>query len=589
MHQIQSLEIKNFRSIKDWTFSLSVYTPLVGYNNAGKSNLLRAISWLLKKSSLVEMDFFCKGSPVVVSGTIVGITPDILALVEEKHRSRILPYIKDEELHIRRTQLSPGASVKDIILEVKLADGAEAWAKNPTGIDGAISQLFPDPIFIEAMQDAAEDVAKFGRSTTIGQLFTEIVAPIREKHSAKIREALANVQAALSPDGAQRDETLVKIDELMAEQVGKYFPGISVKADIPIPQFDDFLKGGTVKVFEPGHETDDWVPINAMGHGAQRAVQMALINCLSRIKAEGESGSPKTTLLLVDEPELYLHPTAIERTRAALNSLSRSEYQVVFSTHSACMVAREDAANVLLVRKENTKGTYCLPTLTEAVNTRIAEADHQAELLFSLSHSSKILFSDRVIIAEGKTERRLLPGILHVVTGKTIEEMKAALVEVDGTNNVLAAMGILSAMGIPNYAIVDLDFAFKIAAKNELLVGQADAVSGCRSLFLDMQNAGAVVLGDDGYPTKSNGHSAAEGFELLANCDDAKAWIAEIHDALKEKNIWVWKLGAIEKHLGLEGKSSSHWAKFTKTLVDTKSVDFVTDPASFKELGEWLQ
>ncbi|MFM4839284.1 AAA family ATPase [Aeromonas veronii] len=37
MHRISELEIKNFRSCKNTKIKLEKFTPLVGYNNAGKS------------------------------------------------------------------------------------------------------------------------------------------------------------------------------------------------------------------------------------------------------------------------------------------------------------------------------------------------------------------------------------------------------------------------------------------------------------------------------------------------------------------------------------------------------------------------
>ncbi|MFB8830659.1 AAA family ATPase [Azotobacter sp. CWF10] len=55
--RISNVQIKNFKSCIDTELRLSGFTPLVGYNNAGKSNCLSAIQWLLRKTSLTEADF----------------------------------------------------------------------------------------------------------------------------------------------------------------------------------------------------------------------------------------------------------------------------------------------------------------------------------------------------------------------------------------------------------------------------------------------------------------------------------------------------------------------------------------------------
>lgn len=50
---ITKLEINNYLSCKKTELELSPFTSLVGYNNAGKSNILSAVKWLLEKRTLV--------------------------------------------------------------------------------------------------------------------------------------------------------------------------------------------------------------------------------------------------------------------------------------------------------------------------------------------------------------------------------------------------------------------------------------------------------------------------------------------------------------------------------------------------------
>lgn len=588
MHVVEAVNITNFRSVQAGEFKFSAYTPLVGYNNAGKSNVLRALSWLLKKYSLAATDFFSVANSVVVEGTIAGITPEILQNLDEKHRVRIEPFIASGKLIIRRTQAQPGAATKDITLEVRTVDGSGQWASNPAGIDQAIAELFPEPILIGAMQDAAEDVAKFGRSTTIGQLLSEIMEPIRQQHSAAIEVALTSVRATLSANGANKDERLLAIDGLMETEIGKFFPGISAKTHIPIPQFDDFLKGGTIKVFEGGQQLDDGRPISSMGHGSQRAIQMALINCLSKVKNEAKATTPRTTLLLIDEPELYLHPQAIERVRLALKGLTKVGYQVLFSTHSANMINRDDAENVVFVRRTEAEGTYCRPTLIDAVRTAVSNADHQSELLFSLTHSSKILFADRVILSEGKTEHRVLPDLISAITGNTLEEMKTAVIEVAGSANIPAAIAVLTSMGLPVKAIVDLDFAFKVATQHALLAPTGPEITKCKQILMSLAESGQLMLGSDGYPQRHNGQTAAQGFELLARHADAQVPIQTIHDTLKAQGLWMWTRGAIEPHLGLTAKNVSTWTRFLRDLSADQTCGFAADSASISSLCDWL-
>jgi len=43
MHALSDLAIRNYRSCRVTDLQLHAFTPIVGYNNAGKSNILNAI------------------------------------------------------------------------------------------------------------------------------------------------------------------------------------------------------------------------------------------------------------------------------------------------------------------------------------------------------------------------------------------------------------------------------------------------------------------------------------------------------------------------------------------------------------------
>ena len=158
MHQITKVKIENFKSIKEIELSLAAYTPLVGYNNAGKTNILQALSWVIKKSSLQSTDFFNRENPVVVTAEISGIDAGLLDALEDNHRARVEPHVIDGTISLRRTQANPAVPVSQIRLEIRTReDGEERWVLNPTGIDQAIARMFPDPIFVGAMENTREN------------------------------------------------------------------------------------------------------------------------------------------------------------------------------------------------------------------------------------------------------------------------------------------------------------------------------------------------------------------------------------------------------------------------------------------------
>lgn len=138
---ISELDIRNFRSCVATSLQLTNFTPLVGLNNCGKSNCLTALQWLVRKAKLGVEDFHDPAQPVQVTGVLVGITDADLDVLEGKHRKKIEPHIHDGILKIRRVQEVPGGEVTLTIMD----PATNQWDPNPTGIDNAITALFPIP------------------------------------------------------------------------------------------------------------------------------------------------------------------------------------------------------------------------------------------------------------------------------------------------------------------------------------------------------------------------------------------------------------------------------------------------------------
>ncbi|MDA0574507.1 ATP-dependent nuclease [Burkholderia gladioli] len=589
MHHISEISIKNFRSISEGLFPLSHYTPLVGYNNAGKTNIIRAIGWIIKKSSLPAEDFHQVDQPVVVEVAISGITDEVLDAIGNAHRGRIAPLVVDGLIRIRRIQATPDQAVASIRFDVlKRENDQDEWVVNPAGIDAAIGALFPDPIFVGAMENSTEDVAKFGSSTTIGKLLKEIMTPIIDRNSPIVAEALLEIGRRLSANAEEKDETLIDLDGRIRVELSKLFPGVSAKTHIPVPEFADFMKSATIRIFEEGYENLDGRDVSSFGHGAQRSIQIALIKCLADVRRAGGGNAGRTTLLLIDEPELYLHPQAIEVVRAALSRLSGDGYQVIITTHSANMISRSDAPNTLLIRRSAAEGTKCYPRIKDVVMEAIDGADHQSETLFALSNSSKILFSERVVITEGKTERTILPAAFHDAFGVTPDEDKIGLVDIGGTPNIPDTMKVLRAMGVPCKAIVDLDFAFRIAPIKGLLDPAHADLAACKVILNELRDGGHIGLDPDGLPTKHNGVSAAAAFELLARHANAVPCIARLHDELKAAGVWIWTKGAIETHLGI-AKTGAAQRAFMAGLADPVYRVAIPDYQTVCDAMAWLR
>ena len=588
-HLLSGISIRNFKSIQSETFELSDFTPLVGYNNAGKSNILEAIKWLLRKTALSDTDFNNTAQPVEMEGEISGITATILGQLPTNQQTSISPYLFSESLFIKRVQLSPNIGVANIQLLVKDPANigtASEWRANPTGLDQAIQALFPEPIHIGAMENSEEDVSKSLKTTTIGKLLAEIIGPIQTSYSTQVQTALDEIKELLDFDGTSRATELKAFDTAVNSKVESFFPGVSIKIHIPTPELKEVFSKGTIKVFENSNPSGK--DVSALGHGAQRSIQMALVRHLADIK-RATGGQTSNTILLIDEPELYLHPQAIEVLRDALKTLSKQGYQVIFSTHSPFMITSKDVENTILIRKNNTVGTHKRNSLKNAISTVAFAHQSQLAIIFSLSNSSNILFAEKVILAEGKTENRLLPKIIQKVTGQTLGLHKIALVPIDGSGSTRKTIEVLTAMAIPTKAIVDLDYALKEGENQGFLTTGDVDVSIIKAHLATIAPTHLINL-NGGWPTKNGSSmSASEAFALLANETAIHSNLMSLKAKMKSAGIYIWTKGAIENHLGGIPKNEMGWANFNARL-ETEELDIIlpTDHIEINDLVTWL-
>lgn len=574
--QLRKVEIENFRSCKSLEVQLSSFSPLVGYNNAGKSNIMDAIHWVLHHGALDESDFYDSDEPVTVTAHVEGINEEVLEGLSEIRRERIEPFVRDDgHCRFRRYQPDPSGTKGNIELEAYRfqpdEDEEQEWETSPTGLNKTIQTLFPEPIEVRAMEDAAEDIGKSKSTSTIGRLIAEVLNPGTEEIADRLQSPLQTLQDRLGADGNERLEVLNDLDAGATETVNEYFPGLEIRTHIPVPDAEDLFGDGTIQIID--EMSDEPQNVSSMGHGAQRSIQMALVHHLAE-QSPNETEAQTAKLVLVDEPELYLHPQAVESVRKSLKNLSESNYQVVFATHSPLMIKEDDIPYATVVRKSSSEGTRVRKRVEEAFEEAFEDESKASarRTLFSMQNASRILFSDRVLLMEGKTEKRLIPRIYEEVSGQTLREAKIALVGVGGAGIIPKCFEILSTMNMNVHALVDLDFVFKHAANKGLLEEDDEDVQTCEERHNDDEN----------------GLGSEAGVKQLVERRVANAEIQRLHEKMREQDYWVWTGGALEAHLGIDGKDESTWADFKERLEEDVFDQAVSEPESVRELVEWL-
>lgn len=592
MHRIGHVRIQNFRACQSVSLPLGPYTPLVGQNNAGKSSILEALRWALKPAALKSSDSADPKADVEVVLKIEGITPELLALIpEQQHKAAIEPYCVDGVLWIRVSASGTSKPSKEVWDPTNCGnpEDPDVWRSYPTGLPEAVSVLLPDPLFIEAMDDIGEDLGKVKAGTTIKSLLDEVMAPVLASH-AELNTALETIRDVLCTSGQARSSHLKKFDDDSTKALDSFFPGLALDLDLQMLEVKEFFKAGDLHVTDQA--TDDRRRFDQLGTGAQRAIQMALVRYLADMK-NGDPGGAACRLLLIDEPELYLHPQGVRRLRSALHKLSQSGFQVIFTTHSPLMLSRDNAADTVVVCKTKELGTITRPPLRSAVASSLQNAESQSRTLFELGNAAEVYFSRTVVLCEGKTDRRLLPLAYEQVHGRAPEADGIAFVSLGSCSDIPKALPVLEAMNIPAVAVADLDFGFTHARVGEFAILDSDApdMLQARTVLATLAASSDVTLGENGLPTRSkNGGPSAAGAWAIFASDSAGRPIAEaVHEDLKQKAVWVWPAGCIEDVTGCEAKGEEAIADQEALLLQLDSAGIRAAMPGIHECLEWIQ
>jgi AAA ATPase domain/AAA domain, putative AbiEii toxin, Type IV TA system len=130
------------------------------------------------------------------------------------------------------------------------------------------------------------------------------------------------------------------------------------------------------------------------------------VTFLLMVSAEQESDLLRDTLLLIDEPEIGLHPTGARYLMEELIDISRNNY-VVFSTHSIFMIDNKIINRHLIIKKKN--------EITEAEEVSESNIQDEEVIYKSLGYSIFSNLKEKNLIFEGWRDKKLFEVALSRV------------------------------------------------------------------------------------------------------------------------------------------------------------------------------
>ena len=166
-------------------------------------------------------------------------------------------------------------------------------------------------------------------------------------------------------------------------------------------------------------------------------------------------------LLILDEPELHIHPTWQKRMAVLLEQVQKDrKIQIIMVTHSASFITENTVKNTFRVFRS--EGASKVGKFSH--NPQNSDDLDLYRVMNTLGFQTA-LFSNAVILVEGQTDRIIFRGIVDRLlseTGKNV--MKSIeIFDVGGKKNLNKFGEILAGFRINAYIIADLDYIIDMA------------------------------------------------------------------------------------------------------------------------------
>lgn len=349
-------------------------------------------------------------------------------------------------------------------------DVEDKWVPNPQGYAGVLKATLPHFELIPAVRDATDE-SKVTKTNPFGRLIYEIMRTLDDGLRSEIATALKETTRRLNREGkADRAPMVKKIEstirgflaEVMPADLELQFQAPTVEVLLTTPKIyvDDGFKGS----------------VEGKGHGMQRAVIFAILRAYAKLITEKRDKEKRTLILGVEEPELYMHPTAQRTVRRVFRAIADGGDQVLFSTHSPLMVdvayfdeiirfegakpAAEGAAlgecpkrhqltmnaliDDLVARRPNLAGRVTPDSMRERYGHAYTASRNEG------------FFASRVILVEGQTEVYALP-IYAAAMGKDLDTLGVTVVESGGKQQMDRLFRVFNELGIVCYPVFDYD------------------------------------------------------------------------------------------------------------------------------------
>lgn len=419
--KLEKFIVKNFKSIGSQAVEIELdeIVILVGGNNYGKSTILKAYHAAVNGEKLSKDDFH----NCIIDDPEAYPTVELHILCSgddtpsDKFQEHVgnNGYVRVKERFVWEKPNSPPVRKGYRCDLGRYAIDSDDSPKCPWANDNASRKKRPKAHLIDTFDDPNV------QNNVIKALVVDVLLEDKIKCFESDRNGLSfpTIYENLNSLKSEFTEKAKKDLDSIASDISTYVKRIVPSHELHISVTSDEVTSSNIKIFDSSDveisfgKNNLLFPIESHGSGARRTLLWSLLKSIADLgyEAKGKKytqlGAIKSHLLLLDEPELSLHPSACRQTRDMLYDLAEKNdnWQVMVTTHSPSFIdLTRDHTKIIRVEIEDNNVQATTIFRPEDVTFNEAETEELKLLNLMKPDVLEFFFGGKVLLVEGDTE-----------------------------------------------------------------------------------------------------------------------------------------------------------------------------------------